>query len=98
MLLEKLAHQPQRCPSVAPALNQDIEDFAFVIDGPPEIHPLAGNPNDHLIEMPAIARPRTALPEPPCNDRSEFRHPATNRLVRNVEPSLGEEFLDAAVA
>ena len=30
LLLEKLAHQPQRCPSVAPALNQHVADLAFM--------------------------------------------------------------------
>jgi hypothetical protein len=33
-----------------------------VVDRPPQIHPLAGDPDDHLVEMPAIARPRTAPP------------------------------------
>jgi hypothetical protein len=42
--------------------NQNIEDLALVIDRPPEIHTLAGAPNDHLVEMPAIARPGTARP------------------------------------
>jgi len=58
LLLEKLAHQPQTGAAVAPALNQHVEDLALVIDRPPEIHPLAGDPNDDLVEMPAIARPR----------------------------------------
>src|ERR1700730_8259357 len=32
-LLEQLAQQPQRRPSIAPALDQQIEDLALVIDG-----------------------------------------------------------------
>jgi hypothetical protein len=60
LLLEQLAHQPQRRPSVASALNQHVEDLALVVDGAPEIHPLAGDPNHHLVEVSAIARPRTA--------------------------------------
>ena len=95
---QQLAYQLDGRTPVSLALNQYVEDFAFVIDGPPEIHPLTGDPNDHLVEMPAIARPRTASPEPSCDDRSEFYHPAANRLVSNVEPSLGKEFLDVAVA
>jgi hypothetical protein len=61
LLLEQLAHQPQRCPTVAPTLDQHVEDFAFVIDGPPRIHPLGGDPNHHFVKMPAIARPRATL-------------------------------------
>jgi len=60
LLLEQLAHQPQRRPSVASALDQHVEDLALMVDGTPEIHPLAGDPHHHLVEMPAIARPRTA--------------------------------------
>src|SRR6267378_8284048 len=31
VLLEQLAHQPQRRPAVAPSLNQQVEDLALVI-------------------------------------------------------------------
>ena len=33
---QQLAHQFDSSTPVSPALNQDVEDFAFVIDGPPE--------------------------------------------------------------
>jgi group II intron reverse transcriptase/maturase len=33
----KWAHQPQRRPAVASALDQHVEDLALVVDGPPEI-------------------------------------------------------------
>src|SRR5205807_9504986 len=45
VLLEQLAHQPQRRPAVAPALDKQVEDLALVIDGPPEVHPLPGDPH-----------------------------------------------------
>jgi hypothetical protein len=34
---------------VTAALNQHVEDLALVIDGTPEVHPLAGDPNNHLV-------------------------------------------------
>jgi len=49
LLSEKLAHQPQRRPAVAATLDQHVKDLAFVIDGTPEVHPLAGDPDNHLI-------------------------------------------------
>ena len=61
LLLEQLAHQPQRCPGVASALNQHIENLALVVDGTPQIHPLTGDPHHHLVKMPAVARPRAKL-------------------------------------
>jgi len=36
-----------------------VEDLALVVDGPPEVHPIASNPDYHLVEVPASARPRT---------------------------------------
>jgi hypothetical protein len=60
LLLEQLAHQSQRRPTVAPTLNQHVENLAFVVDGTPQIHPLTGDPHHHFVEVPAIARPRTA--------------------------------------
>jgi hypothetical protein len=35
--------------------------------------------------MPAIARPRTAAPQPSCDNRPEFQHPVAHRLVRDIE-------------
>ena len=71
LLLEQLAHQPRRRPTVAPTLNQYVEDLAFMVDGSPQKHPLARDPNHHLVEVPAIARPRAAPTQPSRDHRSE---------------------------
>ncbi len=80
LFAEQLAHQLDGRAPVSPALNQHIKDLALVIDRPPEIHPLTGDPDGHLVERPAIARPRTAPPEPSCDDRSKFHHPQLRML------------------
>jgi hypothetical protein len=49
LFLEQLAHQPQRCPSIAPTLNQYVEDLALVIDGTPQINLPARYPHHHLV-------------------------------------------------
>jgi hypothetical protein len=49
-------------------------------------------------QCPSIARPRTNLPQPPCNHRPEFQHPAAHALVGDVEPAFGKQFFDIAVA
>jgi hypothetical protein len=98
LFLKKLAHQPQRRPAVTPALNQHVKHLSFMIDGTPEIHPLAADPHHHLVQMPAVARPR-ATPTQPSPDRgTEFQHPAPHSFVGDVETSLGQQFLDVAVA
>ena len=63
MLFEKLSHQPQRRSSVAPALNQDVEDLAFMVDSTPEIHAYTGDPDHHLASRAGGSHPH-ALPEP----------------------------------
>ena len=67
-------------------------------NAPYKVHPLARDANDHLVEVPAIARPRTALPQPSCNPGPEFQNPAPYRLIGNIEATLGEELFDVAIA
>jgi len=50
LLPQQLAHQPERRALVAPALNQHIEDLALMIDGAPQVHPLARDPDHHLVQ------------------------------------------------
>jgi hypothetical protein len=52
--LEACASAARR-PAVAATLDQHIKDLALVIDGTPEVHPLAGDPNNHLVQVPSIA-------------------------------------------
>ena len=91
---EKLAHQSQRRPAVAATLDQHVEDLAFVVDGTPEVHPLAGDPNNHLVQVPSIARPRATLAQPSRDRGTELQHPAPHRFVGDVKPSFGQQFLD----
>lgn len=44
-----------RGPAVAPTLNQHVEDLDLVVDGTPEAHPFVGDPDHHLVQVPAIA-------------------------------------------
>jgi len=50
----------ERRQTIASALNQYVENLALVVDGTTQINPLAVDPYHHLVEMPAMARPRTA--------------------------------------
>jgi hypothetical protein len=56
LLPEKLAHQSQRRPAVAAALDQHVEHLAFVINGTPEVHALAGDSHHHFVQTPSVAR------------------------------------------
>src|ERR1700732_3807061 len=98
LLAEQLAHQLDGRRPVSTALDQDLEDLALVVDGTPQIHVLARDPDDHFVEMPAITRSRTAPPQSSSDRRSEFEHPTANALVGDVEPTLGKQFLNIAIA
>src|SRR5260370_35498259 len=84
LLAEQLAHQPDGCALVPSALNQDLEDLALMIDRAPQIHMLAGDANHHLVEGPAVARPRTRASEPAGKPGPEFHNPAPHRVVGNL--------------
>jgi hypothetical protein len=86
VLPEQLAHQPERRVLVASALNQHIEDLALMIDSAPQVHPLAGYSDDHLVEVPSLARAWAGPPEPSCNPGPEFQHPAPHRFIGNPKP------------
>jgi hypothetical protein len=98
LFLEELAHQPDCRPLVAPALNQHVENLALVIDGAPQVHPFAGNPNHHLVEVPSIARAWAAPSQLSCDPVPEFQNPAPHRFIGNLQAALGEEFFNVAVA
>src|SRR5712671_4980343 len=95
---EQLAHQPERRPPVAPALNQHIENLALMVDSAPKVQVLAGDPDHHLVQMPSVARAAAALPQFARDYRAELQNPAPHRLVRDIEPTLRQEILHVAVA
>jgi hypothetical protein len=55
--------------AVSTTLDQDLKDLAFVVDGTPQIPVRARDPDDHFVEMPAIAGSRTA----PSQAASDWR-------------------------
>jgi hypothetical protein len=69
-----------------------------MIDGAPQIHPPASDPNDHLVEVPSLARPWAAPPQIARDQGTEFQHPPPHRLIGDIEPALGQEILDYVYA
>src|SRR5271169_4749109 len=48
--------------------------------------------------MPSVTRARAPSPQPFRHRRSELQHPAADRFIGNIEPTLGKEILHVAVA
>jgi len=69
LLLEELAEQPFGGLLVAPALDENIENEAVLVDGAPEPMLLPGQADDHLIEVPFVATARRS----PTDPVGEFR-------------------------
>jgi len=91
LFLEQLAHWPECRLGISPTLNEHVEDFALVVDGAPQVHPPPGDPDDHLVEVPSLARAWAALPQLACDQRAEFQHPAPHRLIGNLKAALGQK-------
>ena len=98
LFAEQLAHQLDGRRPVSTTLDQDLEDLALVVDGTPQIHVLARDPDDHFVEMPAIARSRTAPSQASSDCRSEFEHRTANAFIGEVEATLGKQLFDIAIA
>src|SRR5207253_2537360 len=98
LFAQQLAHQPQRGLLVAAALHQYIEDLALVIDGAPQVHSLPGDPDDHLVKLPSIARARAAAPQLARDQRAELQDPAPHRLIGYRQAAPTQELLNIAVA
>ena len=58
--LEQLAEELLGCSFVPPALDEDIEHIAFLVDRPPEIVGLAIDLEEHFIQVPLVTRARTS--------------------------------------
>jgi hypothetical protein len=66
---------------VAFDLEQHIQDLAFRINSPPEIHLFATNTDEHFVEMPPSMRLGALHPQPACDRWTEGEDPSPDALV-----------------
>jgi hypothetical protein len=83
---------------VASALEEDVQNLAFIIDGAPQPIALPLDDHHHLIEGPVIAGPRAGPPQIGGDDSSKLREPAAEGLLGDVQAALGAHLLDIAEA
>jgi hypothetical protein len=72
---------------VPPALHQDIQDIPVLIDGPPEVVPLATDPKEYFVQVPRVARSRAPPPELVGIALTEFTTPFPDGLIRHDHPA-----------
>lgn len=71
LLLQELAHQLLGRAPVALGLDQNIEHLAFGIHRTLQVHLLAADPDEHLVEVPARVRLGAPLPQSGCDHGTE---------------------------
>ena len=79
--LEQLSKEPCGGVAIPAGLEQDVDDLAVLVDGPPEILTPAANGHEEFVQMPRVADWPRAPPEPPCVDHTEDLAPLPNGLV-----------------
>jgi hypothetical protein len=96
--LEQLAEESLRRLLVPPALHQDIEDMAVLIDGPPQIMPRAINREEHPVQVPLVAGSGTPAPELIGIGLPELQASLPNGLRGHDNPTGEQELFHIAVA
>jgi hypothetical protein len=81
LFLEQLAHQLDGSRHVAPSLHREIENFAFIVDCPPEPELPSRNPDDHFVDMPPRRWPRTPTAKFSGEQRPELQNPSPYRFI-----------------
>ena len=71
---------------ISPRLHEDVEHLALGIDGAPEIHSLAANRDEHLVQMPIRIGLTPHGPKASRIARTEGDDPPPNRLVGHNDP------------
>ena len=79
-------------------LDQDVEHDAVLVHRAPEIMQLAIDRQEHLIEVPCVARLRPALTELAGEVGAELEAPLPDALVADDDASLGQDKLHLAQA
>ena len=62
---QHLAKEAHRGSAVAARLDQDVEEVAVLVDGPPQILSSAVDRYEELIEIPGVAQPASSAPQHP---------------------------------
>ena len=88
---QKFAEELLRCPLVAPALYQNVEYIAVLINGPPQIVMLPLDGQKHLIEVPLIAGSWTLTTQLIGILLAELATPLANRLIRHSNATFTQE-------
>jgi hypothetical protein len=67
-------------------------------NAPYKVHPLASNPDHHLVEVPSVARTWAGPSKPAGKPGPGLQNPPPHRFIGNRQAALGEELFNVPVA
>ena len=80
-------------PSIAPRLNEDVDDVTVLVNRPPEIPAAPLNLHEELVEIPGVAQASSPSPQRARVLRTKGPTPLSNRFVGHRDPTLREKIL-----
>ncbi len=94
--VKQLLHQLFGGFRISLPLNEEVQNFAFIVHGAPEPIALPLDDDHHLIKVPVIAGPGSGAAQVSRDDGSKLQDPAANGLLGDVQTSFGEHLLHIA--
>lgn len=91
LFANELAQKPFGRAFVTAALDQGVENKAFLIDGAPKPMLLAVDGDDDLVEMPFVAKSRRAAANFVDEVSTKFLRPSANRFVADDDATRGQK-------
>jgi hypothetical protein len=96
LCFQQLPEEAQGRSPIAPRLHEDVDRVAVVIDGPPQVLQPALDFYEHLVQIPRVAHPASATPQPSSVVEPECLTPQPNRIIRHGDTAFGEEIFDVS--
>jgi hypothetical protein len=81
-----------------PSGDEHVDELAELVDRSIDKAPLPSHPHIRLIHLPAVTDRMPTRPSGLDQQRREPQHPPVDRDVIDLDPALGEELFDVAVA
>ena len=95
---QELAEESLRCLLVATALDENIQDIAILVDGPPQVVAFAMDGQKDLVPVPLITGSGAPPTEPIGIGLPKFPAPIPHRFIGQDYTALGHQLFDVPVA
>jgi hypothetical protein len=92
------AEEPRGGPAVPPALDEEVEGVAVLIQAAPEVDALATDRDQYLVEKPGVAEATHTCLQRAGVCPSELRAPLPDGFVGDAGSPLGQQVLDVTKA